>query len=149
MKMTAVAVVFAIVAIATAVLAWQKNQALVATKLELTETTSRLQKAEARIKPLEASVETLRKESVSQQQTLEQVRADYTSARVLLDAERDTGARLRDELAKTKELLAVASKPRPPQAMQPGSIPMLVRPVPTRVAPAGSGSAVGVGVPAR
>jgi len=153
MKMTAVAVVFVILALAAVAFAWQKHRALETAQLELADTTARLQKAEAKIKPLEASVEALRKESATQQQALEQARAELASAKTFLEAEKDSGARLREDLARTKEqlaaLVAAASRPRSPQTMPSSSIPTLVRPVPMRIAPAVSGKAVGVGVPAR
>lgn len=156
MKMTVLAIVSLIGAIAAAGFAWQRTQALEATRLELADANSRLQKAEARIKPLEASVEALRKESEASQKAVEQMRGELAGAKAFFEAERDMGLRLRDELAKTKEMLASAMKGRGPQAnTQPAALPpfllqpMPVRPAPVRVAPAGAGASVGVATPAK
>lgn len=154
MKMTVLAIVSLIGAIAAAGFAWQRTQALEATRLELADANSRLQKAEARIKPLEASVEALRKESEASQRAVEQMRGELAGAKAFFEAERDMGLRLRDELARTKEMLASAMKGRGPQAAAPPAdprsmVPMLVRPAPVRIAPAGAGASVGVATPAK
>jgi hypothetical protein len=142
-----VAALSVIIAIAAGVFAWQKNLALEASRLELANTQSSLEKAEARIKPLEASVEALRKENAAYHAAQDQFRVELNSSKLFLAAEKESGARLRAELEKTKEMLVAMSKMRaPPQAIAP---PMLVRPAPLRVVPAGSGAAIGVGIPAR
>lgn len=153
--MIAVTVLSVILALAAAGFAWEKNRALEAGKLELADANARVHKAEARIKPLEASVEALRKETATQQQALEQMRGELDSAKAFFEAERDFGLRLRDELAKVKEQLAVAYKGRGPQAatapaLPPGLVlPSIVRPAPMRVERAGSGASFGAPAPAR
>lgn len=155
LKLFAIAAVFAVVAAAG--FAWQRTQALEAAKLELADVNSRLQKAEALIKPLEASVEALRKESEASQKAVEQMRGELAGAKAFFEAERDMGLRLRDELARTKEMLASAMKGRGTQAStQPSTLPpfmtlpMPVRPPPAvRIAPGAGGTSVGVAVPAK
>jgi len=154
MKMTLFAIASLVAVLAAAGFAWQRNGALEATRLELADANSRLQKAEARIKPLEATVETLRKESADRQQALDQLRGEFTNTRAFYEAERDMGLRLREELARAREQLAAAMRGRGPQAGVPppdprSLVPMLVRPAPVRIAPAGSGAAVGAAIPAK
>ena len=157
MKLKLFAIAAVVAALAAAGFAWQRTQALEAARLELADVSARLQKAEARIKPLEASVEALRKESEASQKAVEQMRGELASTKAFFEAERDMGLRLRDELAKTKEMLASAMKGRGPQAnTQPTTLPpflmqqMPVRPPPAvRIAPGGVGASVGVAVPAK
>jgi septal ring factor EnvC (AmiA/AmiB activator) len=155
MKTTILAIFLAILALAAAGFAWERNQALEAAKVELADANARLQKAEARIKPLEESVAALRKETATQQQALEQMRGELVSTKAFFEAERDFGLRLRDELSKVKELLAAAFKGRGPQAaptpaLPPGMVmPSIPRPPPMRVERAGSGAAYGAPAPAR
>ncbi len=156
MKSNILIAIALLIAVAAAAFAWNRNQALEATTAELAATSSKLQQAEARIKPLEASVETLRAESAAQQKSLEQLKTEVANAKVFLEVERESGLRLRDELAKTREAFALAMKARGPQAaspmqLPPGMIPMLVRPqMPLRVerAPT-SGAALEAASPAR
>lgn len=115
--------------------------------VELADTTARLQKAEAKLPALQAAVDTLRKETEAQKIAVDQLRSEVASAKAFFEAEKESGVRLRDELARTKELLMATIKSRmPTQAVAP---PMLVRPAPMRVLPAGSGVSIGAGIPAR
>ncbi len=146
MKMTAVAVASVIAAVAAAGFAWQRNQALEGTKLDLASANSQLEKAAASARTLEAAVDALRKESAGQKMALDQLRADLTTARAFLEAESSSSMRLREELARAKEQLASLSRGRAVQAVP---SPSVVQPRVVVIRPGPSGSAISAGVPAR
>ena len=138
MKMIVVAVTAVIAAVAASGFAWQRNQLLEETRAELASANSQLQKVKAEFRSMETELGALRKESTEQKMATDQLRAELTVAKSFLDAEKGASTRLREELAKTKELLASLSRARAAQAAPP-----------LRVIKGSSGSAVGVGVPAK
>jgi septal ring factor EnvC (AmiA/AmiB activator) len=163
MKMIAVAIAAVIAAVAGAGFAWQRNQALEKTKAELASTNSQMQKAKDDMLAMRVETEALRKEFAEQKLAAERSRADLASAQSYLDAEKAVGARLREELLKTKEQLASAGRPRSAQAAQVNPGAPTVRMVPTqpmvikRSDPSGKaaiqasppGPAAGYGAPAK
>lgn len=119
--------------------AWQQHQQLVQTRTQLAETQAQLQTATSSLNAARTQLATMKKELDEQKLALDQVRAERDSAKVLLDAEKQYGERIRAELTLAREQLAfMRSRQTPtyarPQAIQPQII---------RVVPAPGGSAIG------
>ena len=118
-----------IVALAAAVFAWQKNQALEETRVALAGANTQLQKTQAELKSISAEIAPLRKESAEQNAALEQLRAELNTAKVFLESERASMVRLREELAMAKEQIAFMSKTRAAQSGSANPMPvMMIRP---------------------
>jgi peptidoglycan hydrolase CwlO-like protein len=145
MKTIAASIVCLAAALAAAGFAWQRNQALEATKAELAGANSQLQKAKSDIGSLAAELEALRKESAEQKMAAEQLRAEVTTAKAFLEAEKGLALRLREELAKAQLAGRPRAAPPAPARVQPSVVP--AQPTAIRTGPAGS--AVGAGAPAR
>jgi septal ring factor EnvC (AmiA/AmiB activator) len=111
--MRKVALLFALATTAAAALAWWETQELAETRTELAVAGGHLQKARADLQGAQTELAALRKEAAAGQFTLQQMQADLTTARNFLEAERAANTRLRDDMAKTKELLAAAMSRRP------------------------------------
>jgi len=150
MKSTALAVVLAIAAIAAGGFAWQTRQSLEETKAALAAATSQLEKSKADLKLAQEEATGLRKLATEQKMAAEQLQADLNAARLFMEAERLTVARLREDLAKAMTRGMPGARPAAAQALPPGMVPMLApqQPMQVRIAPS-QGTAIGVGVPAR
>jgi hypothetical protein len=116
-----------------------------------------LKKAQAEVKSMGAELETLRKQSAEHKAALDQQQLELRAAQSFLETERIASARLREELVRMKEALAVAgrqrSAPPPSQAggfPAPYQVPMPVRPTPmeVRIAPGSGGTAAKAAAPA-
>jgi chromosome segregation ATPase len=150
--MRKVALLFALATAAAAALAWWETQELAETRTELAAAGGHLQKARADLQGAQTELAALRKEAAAGKFTLQQMQADLTTARNFLEAERAANTRLRDDMAKTKELLAAAMSRRPaaPAAQPQSAQPMAVSPRPTAARAARSGpTSVGAASPAR
>jgi|GEM_PF-5102041 predicted negative regulator of RcsB-dependent stress response len=136
-------IVAVIAAVAAAGYAWQRNQALEEARASLASANAQLQKTQTELRSASAEVAPLRKESAEQKSTIDQQRAELAAAKAFLDSERASTARVREELAMTKEQMAFMSRSRAAQATPGYSVPMMVRPTPTiiRVVPSTSGTA--------
>ena len=117
-----------IIAIAAGGFAWQRNQALDEARAALSGANTLLQKAQADLKSVNSEMAPLRKEAADQKATIDQLQAELSSARAFLDAERAATARIRDELALTKEKMAFMDRSRSAQPGPASLAPMLVRP---------------------
>ena len=155
MKSTVAAVVLAIATIAAGGFAWQTRQSLEETKAALAGTTSQLDKSKADLKALQEEAATLRKQATEQKMAAEQLRADLNAARLFMEAERLTTARLREDLAKAMARGSPGARPAAafsPGQFPPGMVPMLApqrQPMEVRIAPGGGATAVGAPMPAR
>lgn len=115
MRIAAV-VVALLVAMAAGGFAWQRDQALEEASAELARVISELQKAKAEVRAMTADVAAARKELVEHKIAVDQLRTELTTAQSFLASEKAVGARLREELGKTKEQLAMAHRLRAVQA---------------------------------
>jgi cell shape-determining protein MreC len=122
-----------IAAVASAGFAWQRNQALEEARTSLAGANSQLQKTQADLRSVSAEVAPLRKESAEQKATIEQQRVELAAAKAFLDSERAATARIREELATTKEQIAFMSRSRAAQATPAYPAPTLIRPQPPMV----------------
>lgn len=149
--MRKVALLFALATAAAAALAWWETQELAETRTELAAAGAHLQKARADLQEAQTELAALRKEAAAGKFTMQQMQADLTTARNFLEAERAAHTRLRDDMAKTKELLAAAMSRRPsaPAAQPQSAQPMAVGPKPTARAARSSPTSVGAASPAR
>ncbi|HUQ73945.1 MAG TPA: hypothetical protein VM183_04400 [Burkholderiales bacterium] len=115
--------------------AWQQHQQLVQVRGELAESQAALQTAVASANAARNQLIVVRKELDEQKMAAEQLRAELNSARVLFEAEKQHGERLRAELTLAKEQLAFMRT----RQLAPVAAPTLVRPQILRVERAGSG----------
>jgi septal ring factor EnvC (AmiA/AmiB activator) len=122
-------VVAVVAAVAAAGFAWQRNQALEETRVALAGANTQLQKTQAELKSVTAEIAPLRKESAEQKTAIEQQRAELNTAKLFLDSERTSTARLREELTMAKEQIAFIIKSRAAQSAPAAyPAPTLVRP---------------------
>ena len=107
---------------AAGAVAWWQHQNLMHVRAELAETQAQLQTAIASANAARTQLNAVRKELDEQKIAFEQVRAERDSNRNLLEAEKQHGERLRAELTRAREQIAMLSRRpayAPPQAVQP------------------------------
>ena len=110
MKIIILVVVAAVAAAGAGGLAWLKNKEAIEARSALAGAKSELQKTAADLGTTRDELVALRKQFAEQQMALNQLQAEMTNARTFLEAEKAVSARLREELAKTKEEFATALK---------------------------------------
>jgi hypothetical protein len=123
---------------------WQQHQNLQRARGELAESQAALQTATASANAARTQLNAIRKELDEQTMAFDQARAERDSAKVLLEAEKQHGERVRAELTLALEQLAFMRTRQPSYAT-----PQVVQPRILRVAPASSRpQAIGAAVPA-
>jgi len=124
---------------AAGALAWRQHQQLVQARGQLAETQAQLQTATASLNAARTQLAALRTELDEQKMALDQTRAERDSAKVLLEAEKQYGERIRAELTLAREQLAFVRARQAPAYAAPRALePQIIR-----VVPAQGGRAVG------
>jgi hypothetical protein len=151
-----VVLIVAVIAVGgVAVFGWREHQLHGAARVALAESNALLKKAQIDVKTMGTELEALRKQSAEHKAALDHQQLELRAAQSFLETERAASARLREELVKMKEALALAARSRgaPPPSQAgglPPYVPMLHRPPPAavRIAPGGGATAFGAPAPA-
>ena len=146
--MVVVAVLAALAAVGAGAFAWMQRLELMQTKSALNSANAELQKTRADLKGTQDELISLRKQYAEQQMALNQLQAEMANARAFVEAEKAVSARLREDMAKMKDEFATAL--RAARASQGRfATPTLADPPPARVVRGQRGVNIGAPSPAQ
>lgn len=127
MKMMITAVLAAVAAAGAGAYGWMQHEEHARTKAALSSANAELQRTRTTLKTTQDELVALRKQFSEQEMALNQLQAEMANARAFVEAEKAISARLRGELAKTKE---GRQTPAAPTLIRVPQQPMVIRAVP-------------------